>query len=141
MRQLRQIKDLLQRYIVIAKPVVLVKTTTTTTFICTHSCSKKKKDYSQIFCVHFRQVNVMTVKCPCPLPRIDDPLPVFWSKVFQHVTSGFRLLADFNGASGQRYLAFVTTSILYDWTSMPLVLTSSQTQDYGARNGTKLVRT
>ena len=27
------------------------------------------------------------------------PIACFWSKVFQHVTSGFRLLADFNGAS------------------------------------------
>lgn len=66
MKQLWQIKDLLQGYIVIVKPVVLVKTTTTT-FFCTHSCSKKKKDYSQIFCVHFRQVNVMmsNVLVPC----------------------------------------------------------------------------
>ena len=59
---------------------------------------KEKRLFSNIL-RSFQASKCDDVKCPCPLPRIDVPLPVFWSKVFQHVTSGFRLLADFNGAS------------------------------------------
>ena len=54
-----------------------------------------KKDGTTRFCVNYRCLNAITKKDLYPLPRIEDILDTIGrAKIFQHIRSVGRLLAD-----------------------------------------------
>ena len=94
-----------------ASPVVLVR----------------KKDGSLRYCIDYRKLNSVTVKDSYPLPRIDESLDAL---------GGSRYFSTLDLASGywqieldedaKQKSAFCTTSGLYQFKVMPLVLLTLQ---------------
>ena len=85
-----------------------------------------KKDGSQRFCVDYRMVNAVTVPSAFPLPCIDDTLDalagVKWFATLDLASGYCQVPMD---PSSSDKAAFVTASGLYEWTVMPMGLTSA----------------
>ena len=85
-----------------------------------------KKDGNQRFCVNYRMVNAVTVPSAFSLPRIDDTLNVLagakWFATLDLASRYWQVPMD---PSSSDKAAFATASGLYEWTVMPMGLTSA----------------
>ena len=86
----------------------------------------RKPDNSIRFCIDYRKLNSVTIKDSYPLPRIDDSLDALQgSKLFSvlDLQSGFWQV-DMHPSDSEK-TAFVTTSGLYEFQTMPFGLCNS----------------
>lgn len=83
----------------------------------------KKSDNSWRFCVDYRKLNEVTIKDSYPLPRIDDSLDTLrgssWFSVLDLQSGYWQVEVD---PQDREKTAFVTTSGLYEFQSMPFGL-------------------
>lgn len=83
----------------------------------------KKADSSVRFCIDYRKLNELTIKDSYPLPRIDDSLDTLrgskWFSVIDMQSGYWQVEVD---PADREKTAFVTSSGLYEFKSMPFGL-------------------